>query len=684
MEQYLPQIKKFEGFSARPKWDFKQWSWGYGTRAPGPNGNITPEQAEADLKRELGEAGAHVDKFAPGLTPGRRAALTSLTFNAGPKWQASGLGQAVKAGDWTTAAERFSLYNKAGGQVMPGLQKRRAAELAWMQEGGSPVVPALPRGTVVPALKDPGAAPTAAPAAPDTSPLPTPESIATSRATGRDYFRSAMSSKPEVTAAGLPGVMQGLAHVVDKGTNAWLGRQWMDEAKRDEGRRQTAVGDASTNVAAPFSVAVPGSPGETPTVVRRIPTESTVTREEIPPPGSSATPAPAGSPPAASGNGSSGMLTALAEQGQRAFNPTQAVGQAGQRPNAPYQPANDTNQAWLDYRNQHAGYVRDQLRMVQDQTNAEIERLKPALRLPETRDAAVTQIQAIRAAATRRVEDLRGRLDPQALENMRGEFYKQRTAELQLEQQQRELTKPKTEAFDPEKVYAQRNPDGSLTPMNVPGLGGGTRKAFNDAADKSLAETYQGYVGEGQKSVAASADLDRMKELSSIIGQGKFAAWLPTVGPWLQSIGVNVSGLSEAQAFQAIASKMAPGMRPTGSGATSDRDMAIFMSSLPQMSQTKEGRELVIEQFKAFHEYNKRRSAIASQALTRKMTPEQAEEKIAQLESPFTILHKALGTTGDGKPASAAPGGPAPGTVENGWRFKGGDPAKQESWEKAQ
>jgi lysozyme len=129
--EYLDAIKKFVGFAPTASWDYKQHSNGYGTRALYPGETIDRDTAEQRFQAEIAKAAAAVDAIAPNAPPGARAALTSLTYNAGPGWTNSGLGELVRAGDWTAAAERLQQYNKAGGQVLPGLQSRRSAEAAW-------------------------------------------------------------------------------------------------------------------------------------------------------------------------------------------------------------------------------------------------------------------------------------------------------------------------------------------------------------------------------------------------------------------------------------------------------------------------------------------------------------------------------------------------------------------------
>lgn len=148
--QYLDAIRASEGYSPNAAWDYKQSSSGYGTKAQPGDENIPPEQLKAiheqRFQDEIGKAAASVDAFSPNLPPGIRAALTSLTYNAGPGWQQSGLGQAVKSGDFTTAQNIFLQYNKAGGEVNNGLVARRSREAAWF--GGQPQpAPASPVAT---------------------------------------------------------------------------------------------------------------------------------------------------------------------------------------------------------------------------------------------------------------------------------------------------------------------------------------------------------------------------------------------------------------------------------------------------------------------------------------------------------------------------------------------------------
>jgi GH24 family phage-related lysozyme (muramidase) len=127
-------VKQFEGCSPRAFWDYRQYSIGYGTRALSPDEMIDCEtEAEQRLIVELGQAQMQVDAFGAPLTAAQRAALTSLTFNAGASWMQSGLGEAVRAGNWIRARAIFLDYVHAKGEVLDGLVRRRRAEAAWFE-----------------------------------------------------------------------------------------------------------------------------------------------------------------------------------------------------------------------------------------------------------------------------------------------------------------------------------------------------------------------------------------------------------------------------------------------------------------------------------------------------------------------------------------------------------------------
>lgn len=135
-------VKQFEGFAPAASWDYKQYTNGYGTRATAPGETIDRDTAEQRLQDELLKARAQAVAVNPNAPPGVQNALTSLTFDAGNGWANSGLGAAVRAGDWDTARQHFLSYNKAGGQTNPGLVSRRAAEAAWFD--APPVAPGAP------------------------------------------------------------------------------------------------------------------------------------------------------------------------------------------------------------------------------------------------------------------------------------------------------------------------------------------------------------------------------------------------------------------------------------------------------------------------------------------------------------------------------------------------------------
>ena len=132
-------IKHFEagGRPYKPKWDYKLYTWGYGT--PYKKGmEMSPEIAEREMQAHVARKQAEILRRFPELAKpenfNRLMALTDLTYNAGSKWFNAGLGKSVARGDWNDASRRFVQYNKAGGKTLPGLAKRRLWGVALMND----------------------------------------------------------------------------------------------------------------------------------------------------------------------------------------------------------------------------------------------------------------------------------------------------------------------------------------------------------------------------------------------------------------------------------------------------------------------------------------------------------------------------------------------------------------------
>lgn len=185
--EYLDAIKKSEGYAPDASWDYKQYSSGYGTKAQPGDENIPADQRQAvyeqRFQQEIAKAAAHVDSINPNLPAGARAALVSLTYNAGPGWIQSGLGDLVRSGDLQGAQQRFLQYNRAGGEVNPGLVKRRTAESAWFGGQSAPAAQPAQASPVAPQAAPLSLAPQPAPIF-SASPEPAPQQ----QASAGSYF----------------------------------------------------------------------------------------------------------------------------------------------------------------------------------------------------------------------------------------------------------------------------------------------------------------------------------------------------------------------------------------------------------------------------------------------------------------------------------------------------------------
>lgn len=190
------------------------------------------------------------------------------------------------------------------------------------------------------------------------------------------------------------------------------------------------------------------------------------------------------------------------------------------------------------------------------------------------------------------------------------------------------------------KVQADIN--SGILPQGTPLSSGGVTVntgdnsgAFQKKSDEQAATRYNDYITSADQATQVMGDLQSLTQIGTQIKTGKGAQAMAMIGPYAQALGINVDGLDAAQAYQSIVNRMAPNMRPVGSGASSDRDVSIFMSSLPGLGNTPGGNELIQSTLQAVQKHNIAAGEIANDVVSGKIQWQEGDRRIRALGNPY-------------------------------------------------
>ncbi|ECF7068455.1 lysozyme [Salmonella enterica subsp. enterica] len=133
-EEGYALLKQLEGLCLRAyQCSGDVWTIGYGhTLGVRPGDEITANQAAALLRQDASQAACAVKELVTvPLNQHQFDALVSFVFNIGSgRFRSSTLLRKLNGGDFTGAADELLRWDHAGGQRLPGLERRRTAERA--------------------------------------------------------------------------------------------------------------------------------------------------------------------------------------------------------------------------------------------------------------------------------------------------------------------------------------------------------------------------------------------------------------------------------------------------------------------------------------------------------------------------------------------------------------------------
>lgn len=195
----------------------------------------------------------------------------------------------------------------------------------------------------------------------------------------------------------------------------------------------------------------------------------------------------------------------------------------------------------------------------------------------------------------------------------------------QLSQKQNIASGKPVQTFD-EWDAVRRTKSAAQNIINMPGSDGtlGTDE-FLKEFNKKYAQRFGSIIDEAENAYGMNLALESLKELVNdpLLPEGALTGKLAQMFPSLAG--------SKAQAFEALVKRLAPTMRVTGSGSTSDREFESMLTSLPKLSNTREGNNLILEALFRKQQIMMKRGEIVNDWFTKKKTMNEAVSELMKL-----------------------------------------------------
>ncbi len=129
---------------------------------------------------------------------------------------------------------------------------------------------------------------------------------------------------------------------------------------------------------------------------------------------------------------------------------------------------------------------------------------------------------------------------------------------------------------------------------------------------KAEGENYNQIIKDANSSRQSDQQLSRLESLNEKAFEGSAAGLMKFGAKLLSPLGVDVEGLTETELFESIGNNLVLNQTSKLSGVLTDKDMDMLASTVPQLSQTREGRKELIGVMRELNNASQDKARLAS------------------------------------------------------------------------